>query len=54
MKLNIESRKLVTIVACLATPELFLLVDIAFVDLVVPLVAVQITTTTEPSGGISH
>ena len=31
-------------------PEPFPLVDIAFVDLVVPLVVVQITTTMEPSG----
>jgi hypothetical protein len=31
-------------------PELFLLLDIAFVDLVVPLVTVQITITMEPSG----
>jgi hypothetical protein len=31
-------------------PELFSLLDIAFVDLVVPLVIVQITITTEPSG----
>jgi hypothetical protein len=31
-------------------PELFLLLDIAFVDLDVPLVTVQITITMEPSG----
>jgi hypothetical protein len=37
MKSNTESRKLVAIVAYPAAPELFLPVDIAFVDVVIPL-----------------
>lgn len=40
MKSNIESRKLLATVAYPAAPELFLLVDIAFVDVVIPLNAV--------------
>ena len=41
MDSNIENRKRVAIVAFSAAPEPFPLVDIAFVDAVTPLVAVQ-------------